>query len=148
MNWFICSKVFIGGCYCCWHSYCYIFMAVCGGVSVFMLQIFINPIQHQHWEPQPQSAGLFITKWYFVWKVKSKACFWFDFSPLCIFIGPRCPWSDLWVLVSQTEPPCVDLTDATLADEDTKSILTENANRAIQGNLAMQVASSGGKICN
>ena len=65
-----------------------------------------------------------------------------------IFIGPRCPWSDLWVLVSETEPPCVDLTDVTLADEDTKSILTDNANRAIQGNVAMQVAPSGGQICN
>ena len=33
--------------------------------------------------------------------------------------------------------PCVDLTDVTLADEDTNSILTDNANRAIQGNVAM-----------
>ena len=32
-----------------------------------------------------------------------------------------------------------DLTDVTLVDEDTKSILTENANRVIQGNQAMQV---------
>ena len=31
-----------------------------------------------------------------------------------------------------------DLTDVTLADEDTNSILTDNANRAIQGNVAMQ----------
>ena len=37
-----------------------------------------------------------------------------------------------------TETPCVDLTDVTLADEDTNSILTDNANRAIQGNVAMQ----------
>ena len=65
-----------------------------------------------------------------------------------IFIGPRCPWSDLWVLVSLTERCCVDLTDVTLADEDTKSILTDNANRAIQGNVAMQVTQPGGKICN
>ena len=36
----------------------------------------------------------------------------------------------------------------TLADEDTKPILTDNANRAIQGNLAMQVTQPGGKICN
>ena len=35
--------------------------------------------------------------------------------------------------------PCWDLTDVTLADEDTNSILTDNANRAIQGNEAMQV---------
>ena len=34
--------------------------------------------------------------------------------------------------------PCVNLTDVTLADEDTNSILTDNANRAIQGNVAMQ----------
>ena len=31
------------------------------------------------------------------------------------------------------------LTDVTLVDEDTKSILTDNANRAIQGNQAMHV---------
>ena len=37
-----------------------------------------------------------------------------------------------------SEPPCWDLTDATLADEDTNSILTDNANGAIQGNVAMQ----------
>ena len=44
-----------------------------------------------------------------------------------------------------------DLTDVTLADEDTNSILTEKANRAIQGNVVMQlmqVAPSGGQICN
>ena len=41
-----------------------------------------------------------------------------------------------------------DLTDVTLADEDTKSILTDNANRTIQGNVAMQVAPSGDKIWN
>ena len=32
-----------------------------------------------------------------------------------------------------------DLTDVTLVDEDTKSILTDNANTAIQGNQAMYV---------
>ena len=41
-----------------------------------------------------------------------------------------------------------DLTDVTLADEDTNSILTDNANRAIQSNVAMQVALSGGQNCN
>ena len=30
-----------------------------------------------------------------------------------------------------------DLTDVTLADEDINSILTDNANRAIQGNVAV-----------
>ena len=34
---------------------------------------------------------------------------------------------------------CADLTDVTLADEDSNSMLTDNANRAIQGNVAMQV---------
>ena len=47
---------------------------------------------------------------------------------------------------SVSETPCWDLTDVTLADEDTNSILTDNANRAIQGNVAMQVAPSGGQI--
>ena len=54
---------------------------------------------------------------------------------------------------SQTESPFADLTDVTLADEITNSILTDNANRAIQGialhcNVAMQVTQPGGKICN
>ena len=42
----------------------------------------------------------------------------------------------------------VDLTDVTLADEDTNSILTDNANRAIQGNVAMQVTQSGCQLWN
>ena len=42
------------------------------------------------------------------------------------------------VCPSQTNRGCVDLTDVTLADEDTNSILTDNDNRAIQGNVAMQ----------
>ena len=52
---------------------------------------------------------------------------------------------------SLSTTPFADLTDVTLADEDTNSILTDNANRAIQGNVAMQlmqVAPSGGQICN
>ena len=32
---------------------------------------------------------------------------------------------------------CVNLTDVTLTDEDTNSILTDNTNRAIQGNVAI-----------
>ena len=49
--------------------------------------------------------------------------------------------SDLWVRFSETfsERVVTDLTDVTLVDEDTKSILTDNANRAIQGNQAMHV---------
>ena len=36
-----------------------------------------------------------------------------------------------------SETPFADLTDVTLADEDTDSILTDNANGAFQGNVAM-----------
>ena len=36
----------------------------------------------------------------------------------------------------------------TLADEDTNSTLTDNVNRAIQGNVAMQVTQSGSKVWN
>ena len=41
----------------------------------------------------------------------------------------------------------VDLTDVTLADEDTNLILTDNANRAIQGNVVTQVTQPGGQLC-
>ena len=43
---------------------------------------------------------------------------------------------------SVTKTPCADLTDVTLADEDTNSVPTDNANgkRAIQGNMAMHVS--------
>ena len=47
--------------------------------------------------------------------------------------------SDLWVRVSQTTTPFADLTDVTLADEDTNAILADNAKRTIQGNEAVQV---------
>ena len=43
--------------------------------------------------------------------------------------------SDIWVRFSQTLTTFADLTDVTLADEDTNSILTDNANRAFQGNV-------------
>ena len=44
--------------------------------------------------------------------------------------------------------PCADLTDVTLADEDTNSILADHANRAIQGNVAMHVTLPGGQLWN
>ena len=43
---------------------------------------------------------------------------------------------------------CADFTDVTLADEDTNSILTDNANRAYQGNVAMRVTQPGGQRWN
>ena len=48
----------------------------------------------------------------------------------------------MWVRVSKTE----DLADVTLADEDTNWILTDNANTAIQGNVAMQVMRPGAQL--
>ena len=41
-----------------------------------------------------------------------------------------------------------NLIDVTLTDEDTNSMQTDDANKAIQSNVAMQVAPPGGKICN
>ena len=49
---------------------------------------------------------------------------------------------------SLTETPFADLTDVTLADEDTNPILTDNANRTFQGNLATRVTQPGGQIWN
>ena len=42
--------------------------------------------------------------------------------------------------------PFADLTDVTLADEDTNSILTDKVNRTIQGNVAMHVTLPGGQL--
>ena len=47
-----------------------------------------------------------------------------------------------------SEPPCANLTDVTPADEDTNSILTDNANRAFQVNVATRVTQPGGQIWN
>ena len=46
------------------------------------------------------------------------------------------------VLSNSLQDLVEDLTDVTLVDEDTKSILTDIANRAIQGNQAMHVTFS------
>jgi len=69
------------------------------------------------------------------------------------FIGPRCPWGPIYgsgslKLTHSLSYLCADLTDVTLADEDTNSILTDNANKAIQGNVAMQVTQPSWKIYN
>ena len=42
-------------------------------------------------------------------------------------------------IVSNSPSSFADLIDVTLADEDTNAILTDSTNRAIQGNVAMQV---------
>ena len=46
---------------------------------------------------------------------------------------------------SLTERLFADLTDVTLADEDINSIPADDFNRAILGNVAMQVAPPGGQ---
>ena len=53
--------------------------------------------------------------------------------------------SDLWVLMYLTTRPCADLTDVTLADEDSNSIPTDDVTRAISGSVTIQVAPPGGK---
>ena len=53
--------------------------------------------------------------------------------------------SILWVQVSLSTRLCADLTDVTLADKDSNSIPTDDVNRAIPGNVAMQVAPPGGQ---
>ena len=61
-------------------------------------------------------------------------------SRIGLVIGPRSTWGPIVGSGCQSlSDVCVDLTDVTLADEDTNSILTDNANRAIQGNVAMHV---------
>ena len=49
---------------------------------------------------------------------------------------------------SLTHRPFANLTDVTLADEDTITILTDNANRAIPSNVAMHVTLPGGQLWN
>ena len=43
-------------------------------------------------------------------------------------------------LTDKLTRPFADLTDVILADEDTNSILADNDNKTIPGNVAMQVA--------
>ena len=51
------------------------------------------------------------------------------------FIGPRSP-GPIYVsgCLKLTKRRCLNLTDVTLADEDTNSILTDKVNRTIHGN--------------
>ena len=64
-----------------------------------------------------------------------------------IFIGPRCPWGPIYGSVrhSLTTRLFADLADVTLADEDSNLIPTDDVNRAIPGNVALQVAPPGGQ---
>ena len=50
--------------------------------------------------------------------------------------------------LSLSNRPCADSTDVTLADEDINSILTDDVNRAMQGNVAIHVTQPGGQHWN
>ena len=52
------------------------------------------------------------------------------------------------VCLSVSERGLANLTDVTLADQATNSIQADNANMAIQGNVAMKVTQSGGQLWN
>ena len=62
------------------------------------------------------------------------------------FCLPRYTWGPVYgsECLSLTEPPFADLTDVTLAEEDNNSIPTDDLNRTITGNVAMQVVPPGG----
>ena len=63
-----------------------------------------------------------------------------------LFIGPRCPWGPIYGSGPMSVQDYVaDLTDVTLADEDSNSTPADDVNRAILGNVAMQVAPPGGQ---
>ena len=73
-------------------------------------------------------------------------------APICdrLLSDPGEDRSDLWVRNPDVRPsltptPCVDLTDVTPADEDTKSIPIDGA---IKGNMAMHVRQPGGQLWN
>ena len=74
----------------------------------------------------------------FFWSIFTRIClpFFWPTSNVSHFYRTQVNLgSDLWVRMSITMPPCWDLTDVTLDDEDANSILTDNAKRAIQGNV-------------
>ena len=64
------------------------------------------------------------------WKIYAKKCV--NFYRTQVSLG-----SDLWVLMSLTDRLFADLTDVTLADEDSNSTPADGVNRAILGNVAM-----------
>ena len=72
-----------------------------------------------------------------------------DPSEMTFFSDPVIPGVPIYGSESLSlTTPCWDLTDVTLADEDTNLILTDDANRAFTGNVAMQMTQPGGQFCN
>ena len=75
---------------------------------------------------------------------------WWHFWRLLVTVDYRTQvnlGSDLWVWMSVSKTPLWNLTELTLADDDTNPIPTDNANRAIKGNVATQVMQPGGQLC-
>ena len=67
-----------------------------------------------------------------------------------VIIGPRCTWGPIYGSrsLSVSERGLANLTDVTLADQATNSMQADNANMAIQGNVAMKVTQSSGQLWN
>ena len=100
-----------------------------------------------------ESCQISVLTWYFCICIFADQTCKMNYFPgillagLPFFIGPRWPWGPIYGSES-FKPPFANLTDVTLADEGTNSILTDNANRAIQGNVAMHVTLPGGQLWN
>ena len=62
--------------------------------------------------------------------------------------GPIYVSQSLSVCLSVSKRGLANLTDVTLADQATNSIQADNANMAIQGNVAMKVTQSSGQLWN
>ena len=62
--------------------------------------------------------------------------------------GPIYVSQSLSVCLSVCKRRCANLTDVTLADQATNLIQADNANMAIQGNVAMQVTQPSGQLWN
>ena len=62
--------------------------------------------------------------------------------------GPIYVSQCLSVCLSLSKRHCANLTDVTLADQATNLIQADNANMAIQGNVAMQVTQPSGQLWN
>ena len=92
---------------------------------------------------RPQSTTRWLTLSVYIGVSPAGKCIEFHiyFSKVIFLSDPGdlvrslCPDVRHWL----TKRPFVDLTDVTLANEDTNSILTDNVNRAIEGNEALQV---------
>ena len=127
-----------------------VYIQLCGGQLFEILSIHHSLIQycgfiflplHIYW---PEKQWIYPFPYFFSGTISI-----FFFS-LHIFIGPRCPWGPIygsWCISIHTRL-CWDLTDVTLADEDSNLIPTDDVHRAILSNVAMQVAPSGAQHWN